>query len=191
MRPAFQFVGGSLALDFVNTVGNRLHRATRHDYFLSASDAADWLAAAGLAAAPPRLTPTAFRRLVALRELVFRLGGALAAGRAPRPADLGTLTRVTALARSRQRLSRNGSAVVRAWAPDVPDWVRALFRLAIDAADLLVSADAALIRQCGDARCGWLFVDRSRGGRRRWCSMADCGNRAKARRHYGRQRGTV
>jgi predicted RNA-binding Zn ribbon-like protein len=191
MRPAFQFVGGSLALDFVNTVGDRLHRATRHDYFLSASDAADWLVAAGLAAAPPRLSASAFQRLVALRELVYRLGSARASGRAPRPADLDALSRVAALARSRQRLSRQGSTVVWAWASDVPESERALFRLAIDAADLFVSADAALIRRCGDARCGWLFVDRSRGGRRRWCSMADCGNRAKARRHYGRQRGTV
>jgi predicted RNA-binding Zn ribbon-like protein len=32
--------------------------------------------------------------------------------------------------------------------------------------------------------CGWLFVDESRNGSRRWCSMKDCGNRAKARRHY-------
>ena len=52
----------------------------------------------------------------------------------------------------------------------------------------LVSGDRELIRQCEDDACGWLFVDRSRGGRRRWCSMADCGNRAKARRHYTKLR---
>jgi predicted RNA-binding Zn ribbon-like protein len=41
-----------------------------------------------------------------------------------------------------------------------------------------------MIEQCEGDVCGWLFLDRSPAGRRRWCSMRDCGNRAKARRHY-------
>ena len=40
---------------------------------------------------------------------------------------------------------------------------------------------AERVRGCG--RCGWLFLDSSRGGRRRWCSMSTCGNREKASRH--------
>jgi predicted RNA-binding Zn ribbon-like protein len=58
------------------------------------------------------------------------------------------------------------------------------FRTALSAEGLLRNADFSRLRQC-DA-CTWLFIDRSKGGRRRWCSMATCGNRTKASRHYRR-----
>ncbi|MDQ4006490.1 MAG: CGNR zinc finger domain-containing protein [Actinomycetota bacterium] len=54
------------------------------------------------------------------------------------------------------------------------------------AADLLTGPDSAHVRACPGDDCGWLFVDRS--GRRRWCSMSACGNRAKVRRHAERRR---
>ncbi|TMI77299.1 MAG: hypothetical protein E6H05_00485 [Bacillati bacterium ANGP1] len=55
------------------------------------------------------------------------------------------------------------------------------------ASELLTSADVRRVRQCqSDDGCGWLFIDRSKNGTRRWCSMSVCGNRAKARRHYER-----
>jgi predicted RNA-binding Zn ribbon-like protein len=55
------------------------------------------------------------------------------------------------------------------------------------AAELMTGVRASKVRQCQDDRgCGWLFVDESRLQNRRWCSMGDCGNRAKAHRHYDR-----
>jgi predicted RNA-binding Zn ribbon-like protein len=60
--------------------------------------------------------------------------------------------------------------------------------IAWSAADLMTGARAQRVRQCEDNKgCGWLFLDESRAGTRRWCSMGDCGNRAKARRHYLRK----
>jgi predicted RNA-binding Zn ribbon-like protein len=56
------------------------------------------------------------------------------------------------------------------------------------ASELLVSGDRQHVRTCPGHHCGWLFLDRS--GRRRWCLMATCGNRAKARRHAQRVRRT-
>jgi predicted RNA-binding Zn ribbon-like protein len=44
------------------------------------------------------------------------------------------------------------------------------------------------VRECSGDTCGWLFVDTSRNHSRRWCDMEDCGNRAKARRHYLRRK---
>ena len=55
------------------------------------------------------------------------------------------------------------------------------------AAELLTSEEAKLVRECASDTCTWLFVDRSRTHRRKWCDMAVCGNRAKARRHYQRR----
>ncbi len=63
-----------------------------------------------------------------------------------------------------------------------------LWLIADAAAALLTSPRLALVRQCSGEECTWLFVDTSKNHRRRWCDMRDCGNRAKARRHYERVR---
>ncbi|MGK9243238.1 CGNR zinc finger domain-containing protein, partial [Inquilinus limosus] len=61
--------------------------------------------------------------------------------------------------------------------------------IALSAAALLTGPRAGRVRQCQDERgCGWLFIDESRAQNRRWCSMGDCGNRAKASRHRARLR---
>jgi predicted RNA-binding Zn ribbon-like protein len=56
------------------------------------------------------------------------------------------------------------------------------------AGDLLAGARRARLRQCANPQCRWLFLDDSKAGTRRWCSMASCGNRAKAHRHYAKTR---
>jgi predicted RNA-binding Zn ribbon-like protein len=69
------------------------------------------------------------------------------------------------------------------------DLREAIFRpVAQSAADLLTSEELNRVGQCADDHCGWLFMDMSRNRSRRWCDMGDCGNRAKARRHYQRKR---
>ncbi len=64
---------------------------------------------------------------------------------------------------------------------EIPLWM-----LAQAAADLLVSSDAELVKDCGDPTCRWLFLDVSKNHTRRWCDMKTCGNRMKARRHHAR-----
>jgi predicted RNA-binding Zn ribbon-like protein len=87
-------------------------------------------------------------------------------------------------ARSLRPAGRSGAA----WewrdessAPHRPAWTAAL-----DAARILTSEDRTRIRECGDAACGWLFLDASRNRSRRWCTMEGCGNRNKARNFYRR-----
>jgi predicted RNA-binding Zn ribbon-like protein len=61
--------------------------------------------------------------------------------------------------------------------------------IAWSAAILLAGPRIKRVKQCHDEQgCGWLFLDTSRTGTRLWCSMGDCGNRAKARRHYARSK---
>jgi predicted RNA-binding Zn ribbon-like protein len=55
------------------------------------------------------------------------------------------------------------------------------------AAELLANPSRGVVRECAGDACGWLFLDARRASRRRWCSMADCGNRAKVRRHRERR----
>jgi predicted RNA-binding Zn ribbon-like protein len=63
-------------------------------------------------------------------------------------------------------------------------------RIAEAALDVLRTADLTRVRRCpvSEGGCGWLFLDQSRNGSRRWCRMADCGNAAKARRLTERRR---
>lgn len=64
----------------------------------------------------------------------------------------------------------------------------ALARLADPLIHELAAGHPDRIRICGNDECRWVFYDESRAGRRRWCDMASCGNRAKAARHRARQR---
>ncbi len=89
-------------------------------------------------------------------------------------------------AASQAVLSR-GNAPGHRWsiAPDA-GLERPVLELAREAADLLARTDMRRVKACPGSHCGWLFLDPS--GRRRWCSMEVCGNRAKARRHAERRR---
>ena len=60
--------------------------------------------------------------------------------------------------------------------------------LALRALDLLQTFPRTRARVCAGTSCGWLFLDSSKGGQRRWCDMATCGNAAKSKRHYERKR---
>jgi predicted RNA-binding Zn ribbon-like protein len=69
---------------------------------------------------------------------------------------------------------------------ELPVWM-----IARSAAELLTSDSLGRVRECAGERCDWLFLDASRNRSRRWCDMAECGNRAKAQRSYARRRGST
>lgn len=62
-----------------------------------------------------------------------------------------------------------------------------VWRVARSAAELLTAEEVERLKLCDAHDCGWLFIDASRNRSRRWCDMADCGNRAKARRFRQRR----
>ena len=65
---------------------------------------------------------------------------------------------------------------------------RVLWPVVLAAAELLTSGEPARLKLCGGHDCSWLFLDQSKNRSRRWCSMQDCGNRVKAKRHYASKR---
>ena len=102
-----------------------------------------------------------------------------------RPSTVGW--RTPARGRS-SRVADDGTPVLGEREPADPV-KRALAAVALDAARMLgTPAEAARIRVCASETCSARFYDRSPAGRRRWCSMALCGNEAKARRHRERSR---
>ena len=66
-----------------------------------------------------------------------------------------------------------------------------LWPIARDASELLASDRLEFVRTCASKTCEWLFLDESKNHRRRWCDMTKCGNRAKVKRFYVRQKKTA
>ena len=207
----WKLVGGSLSLDFVNTVGGRRGaligvRRQPPDWGVIEERLADygdllsWAEASG--ALPPeavgRLRSAAAReparaarvvaRAVALREALFRIFAAVARRRSPARDDLHSLNRELRIARTNEQLAAQARAVTWVWAPRPLALDRPLWVVARAASDLLTSDARDRVRQCAGDDCGWVFLDATRNHRRRWCDMRDCGNLAKVRRFRQRAR---
>jgi predicted RNA-binding Zn ribbon-like protein len=181
----FQFISGNLALDFVNTVGDRLASASRKEHFLSSKDLAVWIKLAGLHAGHRRAVR--LQDAIALREALYRIFEAAFRSEAPRKGDLLLLNDVVGRSRSSWKLEAVNRNLQWQWM-DPGKIPYPLGQIAESAVQLLLSNEIQLLRQCGDEYCGWLFLDRSQGRRRKWCSMRDCGNRAKVRRFFRKKR---
>lgn len=187
----FQFVAGNLALDFVNTVAFRADPAKKKDHLQRTEDVHRWARQAQLPdraaiSSGPRVGTAALRRIRAVREQLHAVFRAIASDD-PIPAD--TLARVGNALHdccAKRALSIEGAEVRWTWGPGARCTDYVLYPVLTAATDLLTSVSRGLIRQCADAGCGWLFLDRSNARKRRWCSMADCGNRNKARKYYRR-----
>lgn len=126
---------------------------------------------------------------VALRETMFRIFAASARGEPVAGPDIIVLNRALAEAPRRETVATDGAV----WRWDVPLRERLsvstlLAPVLWSAGDLLLGRRATRVRQCANPECGWLFLDDSKSGNRRWCSMASCGNRAKAHRHYSKRK---
>jgi predicted RNA-binding Zn ribbon-like protein len=196
-RPA-DLVGGHVVLDLVNTVTGR--DATPTDWLDGYARMLEWAALTGhfepgvlselerLAAADPAAGTRALRRLADLRETVHDVLAAMLDGEPPPAARLARLDALWRNAVAHASLTVAG----RRAGPELGvgssglDYPR--HELTLRALELLETYPPGRTRVCEGPRCGWIFIDRSKAGRRRWCDMATCGNAAKSRRHAERRR---
>jgi predicted RNA-binding Zn ribbon-like protein len=166
-----------LCLDFANTRYWR-GQATPTETLNAPADLAAW-------AKIPRLpSPKEFEQAIALRETLYRLFDAQAEGKQAAPCDLETLNAALAQAPARKALKRSRGGYEWDVDPRAGTALALLAPVLWSAGDLLAGPRLDRVRRCANPECGWLFLDDSRAGKRRWCSMSACGNRAKARRHY-------
>jgi predicted RNA-binding Zn ribbon-like protein len=185
----FQFISGSLALDFVNTVGNRLGNA--REYLSSVDELNRWARLARLLPERSALKLGA-RELAAvhrIREELYRLFQPLAFAFSLSSKNLSKLNQRFAEIAHKRQLLRSRNNVVWTWHTPLNDPDYILGPVLLSSTNMLVDQSFSKIRQCQGETCGWLFLDRSPSRHRRWCSMADCGNRAKASRHYWKRKG--
>ena len=188
---SFDWSGGHPALDFVNTLDERPFPApieTLADY----ADLVRFTELAGLIspgqAKKLRKLPAPRHARIAkhareLREQLYAALTALHRRKAIPPAGLQAMTSAIRDARAARVLAvAKGPRMARYdWltphAAEVP-----LHACAIAIEDLLTGEDRGRIRKCGAGDCEVYFIDRSKGRRRHWCSMKNCGNREKQRR---------
>jgi predicted RNA-binding Zn ribbon-like protein len=192
-------IGGNLALDFMNTVGDHLAEHPG-EWLKSYDDLVEWGVYAGaisrddgnelrqLAAGQPDAAEAALTKARALRETLYRLFLSAIRDEQPNADDLQALNRALADAPARAEMGYQDGKYVwqlpdTAYSLDTVTW-RALWA----AADLLASDRLDQVKVCEGDECGWVFLDTSRNRARRWCSMSDCGNRAKANRYYRRHK---
>lgn len=212
----FRIVGGHLALDLVNTVTPRLRgQAVEHDYLTSPTellawsrrigliDLRDYSAVEGTWRSAPELATKALNATLEIREAAYDVFGPRAAHAAV-AADGVKHSEGSAFERLMLRWSaaaarsmlipaagreRGIAELVVGTSPAqlIPD------RLVVSAVELVRGVELRQLRACpvGDGGCGWLFLDRSRNGSRRWCSMEYCGTRAKIRKLGERRRATA
>jgi predicted RNA-binding Zn ribbon-like protein len=186
---AGHFVGGHVVLDLANTVFHRKEQTADNELLTSVRDVSSWCQSAGLIspADARKLNSLAGAELVnavhRIRDHVWATFDAVSVGDAPPAKALGALLRQAGRGASAEIVSFTDARMTEL-AGKLGDPAAIPSALALLAVEALFVLPTDRVRSC--PRCGWLFVDASKGGRRRWCSMSTCGNREKAaRRRHG------
>lgn len=174
-RGTYKLIGGAPCLDFANLVSYR-GTARHHDWLCPVDNAAIWSEAVGF----PRAVLGDSSELLGFREVLAHVFLAVADSKEPAATCLGRIRAAALAARERARLEFPPGGTHAVWVDDTP---RLVGVLALDAVQLLTSEESlARVRACRE--CRWVFLDTTRNRSRRWCDPADCGNRARQRRHY-------
>lgn len=193
--------GGWLCLDFANTVDYD-NPPGEEDYLISYLMLARWAQYVGIltgeqaerllriAEAAPAEATAVLQRALALREAITTIFNAIAEHGPVTQDALVVLNAELAHAMAHAGIHSTNEGFAWDWADanETPD--RMLWAVARSAADLLTSSSLDRVRRCPNETCGWLFLDTSKNGSRRWCSMDSCGNVMKQRRHQHKLRTT-
>jgi predicted RNA-binding Zn ribbon-like protein len=189
-------IAGALCLDFVNTVTWRGDPARQAERLTSYGELVLWSRLLGtlsqktadalLAAARrvPKEAEKVRQRALALRHEIEHLFDPDLTKPAKTPV-LDALTRE--MGRAGRLVPGKGWQSVGA----TPDLNLPLLPVAVSALALATAPQQVRTRSCADPHCSWVFLDETKNQTRQWCSMGDCGNRAKARAHYARNRGSM
>jgi predicted RNA-binding Zn ribbon-like protein len=197
VKTHFELSGGNLALDFANTVSKRptAHSIERLSEYrllvLFATESGVYKNTDRLfmtAGSAPGQAKTALQKAIQFREALFAIFSAVAEHRAIPDNALQRLNLMLEEAAAHGRIVFRDRRFVWEWVNLDHYLDSLLWPVAQAAADLLLSDELGQLRMCAAEDCAWLFLDRTKNQRRRWCDMKVCGNRVKARRHYQRMK---
>ena len=191
-RNTFAFVAERLWLDFVNSNTAARGSDALHDFerFVRWLEGAQLLDAERAATMRRRAQQQPAGALAVLgdarrvRVVLRALAERGVASQDVRSDALAEINRVLGRSAGTRRIELQGDGTfVRAFVPVGDAFAGLLIPIVDGAADALILDELARVRRCADPRCGRVFQDETKNGRRRWCDMATCGNRAKAARH--------
>ena len=198
----FTFIGERLWLDFVNT--DDVRRGVRFDALREFETFVQWLEsanvvdperAAGLRRRAQQQPSGAAAALVDARRVRASLRALAERGNTIEKTRVDTLSEINRVlgrsAGTRRLEPKDDGTFARSFVPVGDAFAGLMIPVVESAADALVIGELARIRRCADNRCPRVFYDGTKNGRRRWCDMATCGNRAKAARHRTRMRQPV
>ena len=192
---ALELVGGTLSLDFANTINSR-HKP-EHDYLLTYSDLVYWAGKVEIlssgqvrnlkqrATQDMRKADKALEKSRTARELIYRIFSAIARQSKPEEEDLNTIIRLYQETIANGHFVRTENHYKIDWKTEAT-FDALLWPIISSAQKLLVSLELNQVKEC--LNCGWLFLDTSKNQSRRWCSMNTCGTRDKMRRYHSRLR---
>lgn len=194
---SYMMVGERLCMDFINTVSWRESAEKRRNWFTSYDKLVDWCIHAEVlteqqakalllkAKEKPSEAGEVLKQAIEMREVMYRIFKSISKGTSPHSLDLERLNDSVSQFYQTLRVIHERDHYTLKFMHTEENLDIMLPPLLQSAVDLLVSKnDLERVKQCEGDSCGWLFFDTSRNRSRRWCSMADCGNRAKARRFY-------
>ena len=191
-RNTFAFVAERLWLDFVNSNTAARGSDALHDFerFVRWLEGAQLLDAERAATMRRRAQQQPAGALAVLgdarrvRAVLRALAERGVASQDVRSDALAEINRVLGRSAGTRRIELQGDGTfVRAFVPVGDAFAGLLIPIVDGAADALILGELERVRRCADPRCGRVFQDETKNGRRRWCDMATCGNRAKAARH--------
>jgi predicted RNA-binding Zn ribbon-like protein len=178
---SLHLVGGNLALNFANTESGR--NGPEHlNHIQSAADIVTWARHAKVikeTVALKEMAPRLFTEACDLRQAIYEVNSALAAGKTPSSKFTQSLAKAHGKTLQSATLTVRDGKYLWAWEPDEELADAILGPIAQAAIVLLTHHDHGRIKQCQDNHCGWLFYDSTKNNSRRWCDMSVCGNRSK------------
>jgi len=197
--PRFELMGGPACLDFVNTLDDRFSAEPKEslEQYVDLARFAEDTGVLGDAQVDRLMTrsmqrPEEARRAlvsaIQLREAISEIFYALVRKKPVPAAPLVILNQHVQEASQHLGLAPGRRYFDWKFESDSYDLFAPLWPIARDAAELLASERLEHVRACASKTCEWLFLDESKNHRRRWCDMSKCGNRAKVKRFYTRQK---
>ena len=191
-RVHFAFVGERLWLDFVNTDGGARSVDALRDFetmvaWLEAASVIDLERSVAMRRRAQQQPAGAAAALVDARRVraaLRNLAERGTHGERVRLDGLAEINRVLGRSAGTRRVEqRSDGTFTRSFVPVGDAFAGLMIPVVESAADALILGELVRVRRCADLRCVRVFFDNTRNGRRRWCDMATCGNRAKAARH--------
>ena len=190
--------GGILCLDFVNTIHDRINEPER-DYWVTHVHLLQWALKAGIIRpgnyeallkhfeSSSVLGPKLLKETIKVRELLYRIFHPLSSGKKIAKKDLKAFNAILSKCLSHLRLKAHDKGFSQSWQLIPGESMIVIAPVIYSAYELLLSDRLNKIKECSN--CGWLFLDTTKNGIRRWCSMSTCGSIVKAKEWYHRNKG--